>query len=151
MYFYEYLHKTKSGDDRSPDVVMLFLPHIAAIISQNCRDRRLDGSMSQRHFYCTTRLHLAFLREVLVASDCRVCYANVEGDRLRWKEPACTMRFYVQITAVNYIKFIIRSGQSGTPVPTSLWVFVRKIDAVNYIKFLCAVLGQSATFALRTM
>ena len=27
----------------------------------------------------------------------------------------------------------------GTPVPTGLIVFVRKIDAVNYIKFLRAV------------
>ena len=25
---------------RSPDVAMTFIPHIAAIISQNCRDRR---------------------------------------------------------------------------------------------------------------
>ena len=71
-----------------------------------------DDPMSQRLSLRTTRLHLAFLREVLVASDCRVCYANVEGDRLRWKEPACTMRFYVQITAVNHIKISCTSWVS---------------------------------------
>ena len=117
----------------SPDVTTPFSLHNISIISQNCRDRRLDDPRSLRHSHRTTRLHLAFLREVLVASDSRVLQVNVEGERLRWKKLACTMRFYVQITAVNHIKFLCTARTVGTPVPTKSWVFVRKIKAVNHV------------------
>ena len=40
-----------------------------------------------------------------------------KGDRLRWKEPACTMKFYVQITAVNHIKFLRAARTVGDACP----------------------------------